>query len=330
MRRAINALLTPALPLSLATLFGAWRLGAHWLESSINPGVGLAALALALCGVTYERWRDDQRTSPQLKEAAHANESLNEGLNESLNESLNEGLNEHLKRALWALSLALMVSALALQLKMSPLRSLNPLHPALNERALWALSLEGLALWVGWWAWRASLSPLRRAHTALPLLSGLFALPVEAWLRHLDEPLQVMGAELGLWVMRRVSDALTLVGSDPISLKSWDSYTFYSPNFYLIINETCSGVNLLLSSALYAVGFAWVMRAGLKGALTLLVWALPLALLLNGVRIALIFALGHFGSVELAMGAWHEGSAYLTQLPLLVFLAWRCPSPKRA
>ena len=58
---------------------------------------------------------------------------------------------------------------------------------------------------------------------------------------------------------------------------------------YLIINETCAGVNLI-SMSMYAVGFSWIMgtQIGRRCSCCLII---PLSVIFNGLRITIIFCL---------------------------------------
>lgn len=197
--------------------------------------------------------------------------------------------------------------------------------------ALWqrkvALLLEGVGLVVlwSWWTcrrWNNSCPELvLKLH--YPLSLALFALPLESVLRGFDHHLQRLSTDLACLFL----DFLQLIGLDrwadaPLNVAYWDGWTLYSDRFYLIVNETCAGVNLLLSMSLYALGFAWVMKTRLSRAWLLVMYMLPLCILFNGLRVAAIFCLGHFGDQDLATGAWHEGSGYLCQLVLFILIAW--------
>jgi exosortase/archaeosortase family protein len=181
------------------------------------------------------------------------------------------------------------------------------------------LFLEGIALWWMWSLFFTLRYPIAlREQLTFPLAISLFGLPWEVLLRGVDVHLQQICTDIAV----RVIDLLDGLMSLNMHVKYWDSYTFYSEEFYLIVNETCSGVNLLISMSLYAVGFSWVMKCRAHRAITLVIYILPLCLLFNGFRIVIIFFLGHYGGRELAMGSWHEGSAYICQIPLFLLLAW--------
>lgn len=157
-----------------------------------------------------------------------------------------------------------------------------------------------------------------------PLAFTLFALPWERFLRELDAPLQIISARLGVF----------LLGLFGFELRWWNEYTFWDDSYYLIINETCSGMNMLMTLTMYGLVFGWVTLTSLPQRAALLLAVAPLALAANGVRVAVIWFMGHVGGDALAMGFWHTGSAYLIFLPVFWLLAvWarllrrRLPAP---
>ena len=150
-----------------------------------------------------------------------------------------------------------------------------------------------------------------------PLSLAMFTLPWEALLRHFDESLQVISTDIAVYLLDLFD---WLKPNEAIHVAYWDNITIYSDRFYLIINETCAGVNLLLSMSLYTFGYAWVMKCTVKRCWLLVAYMMPLCLVFNGLRISMIFCLGHFGSQDLATGPWHEGSAYIAQVLLFLVL----------
>lgn len=288
-----------ALPLTLlaATAALSWRLGAEWLDGAAqNPGVGLLALALGAGGVGRALWSSPP-SSPSAAARAWA------------------------ARWAWAAALlcALGAALAAASLEARALPALRPRVAGWGVEAwrVGELFAQGLGAWCAWRAvalWRGAEAAAR---ALTPSVIALLALPWESPLRALNLPLQRLGASSAQHVLSLAAHL------DPqLAARLWDDYTLYTPEFYLIINETCAGVNLLLSSALYAAGFTWAVGGTGRAALFLVLVSLPLSLAANAARIALIFALGCYGGVELAMGPWHEGSAYVTQAPVLLGLAW--------
>lgn len=80
--------------------------------------------------------------------------------------------------------------------------------------------------------------------------------------------------------------------------------------FDLDVGVPCSGFKMLVSMATFAFFFAYYIRVELWRQIALIVLALPLALVINGLRIALIGVVGtKFG--EEAGYAFHDWSGYL-------------------
>ena len=195
-----------------------------------------------------------------------------------------------------------------------------------DREALWrrevGMIVEGLSLILLWssWTWKRYAVQQELAwRLHYPLSISIFTLPWEGILRGFDLSLQRMSTDLGVYCLDLLDQICEW--KRPLKIAYWDSITIYSDHFYLIINETCAGVNLLISMSLYAIGFAWVMGTNIKRAWILILYILPLCVVFNGIRIALIFCLGHFGDQALATGVWHEGSAYVCQGSLFLVMA---------
>lgn len=144
-----------------------------------------------------------------------------------------------------------------------------------------------------------------------PLSFCLFALPWEHFLRGwLDTPMQAWSAEIAALL-------LNLAG---YGVRIWTEVTIYTDQFYVIVNETCSGMNMLVTLSMYTLVFGWVAQPRLRYRIYLILLVFPLAMLANGVRVAIIYLLGHYGGMPLADGFWHTGSAYIIFLPVFWFL----------
>ena len=179
--------------------------------------------------------------------------------------------------------------------------------------------LTGGGIWCTWKGWIISfLKPTIQAQFFFPMCVFSLTLPWEALIHQWNQPLQEEATDLAIFML----DSAYALGWVDFKVQYWDSYTFYSDRFYLIINETCSGINLLISMSLYTLGFAWITQSNQKQSLWLLAYTLPLCLIFNALRIVMIFLLGHYGDRELAMGPWHEGSGYCVQLFFFILLAF--------
>ena len=270
---------------------------------TLNQGVALSAVVLSIGMYLWLAIPSESNTSPSRKTYVVKYQTL------------------ILALGIWGMLLGMFMtwdSAHKLALSSSD-------HQALQMREV-GLIAEGagiLALW-SWWTFRCwGQSDFQRALLLhYPLSIALFALPWESVLRRFDQRLQEISTDIAFCCLK----ACQLTGIDQVlgaalEIHYWDAWTLYSDQFYLIINETCAGVNLLLSMSLYVLGYAWVMGSSLKRAWVLIGYMLPLCIIFNGLRVALIFGLGHFGDQELATGYWHEGTGYLCQVILFIVIA---------
>ncbi len=165
---------------------------------------------------------------------------------------------------------------------------------------LWCLSLV-----------EAGFGHLRRAQLVFPVLFLWFTLPFEPYLYEiLDTPLQEITADVAV-------SALALMGYETVY---WNAHTFYSDTFYIIVDETCSGMNLLVTLFMYALIFGWATRRTIAQRAILVLSVIPLALCSNGARVAAIYLLGFYGGESVAKGAWHDGSGILAFLPTLIVI----------
>lgn len=169
----------------------------------------------------------------------------------------------------------------------------------------WLLAGLGVPLGAFGLLWAVRGAPTA-ARYAFPLGFSLFALPWEVFLRELDPPLQITSARIGVAL-------LEVFGHE---LQWWNDVTFWNDRYYLIVNETCSGMNMLVTLTMYTTVFGWVTLRTLPRRVVLLLPVLPLALVANGLRVAAIWWMGAVGGDALAMGFWHTGSAYLIFLPV--------------
>ena len=141
----------------------------------------------------------------------------------------------------------------------------------------------------------------------IPIIFGLISLPWELVLTPLNQPLIILGTDLGfIWVS--VCSYLLNLG---IELKYWDSMTFYSDQFYLIVDQSCAGVHILISALIICLGLSWIFERTLVFTIRLLLFAIPTGLFINGARIGTLHLMGHYGGEALAMGAWHQWSGHL-------------------
>lgn len=279
-----------------------------WLSlngDTLNPGVMIVAAPLAL--LIYV-WILSEASKAQ---ALHLEK-------DSAKKACEEGIQDTLPIS--SISLFLVAIGTYYSLSAYDRLALNATH----EWAQWARNLgftaEGLGLIGLWLAWTRSSFPSNlSAQLYYPLAIALYALPWEFLLRTFDHDLQEISTDLAVGTLDLID--LLYTPTVPLKVAYWDRITLFSDRFYLIVNETCAGVNLLVSMSLYALGFSWVMGLSIRRAAVLIAYILPLCQLFNGLRIAMIFCLGHFGGQALATGLWHEGSAYISQALLFLLIA---------
>lgn len=179
------------------------------------------------------------------------------------------------------------------------------------DRLLLAGVLAPVALWV--WMWGALGFGVAKG-LGFPAGFLVFTLPWEHFLRgSLDAPLQA-------WTAAIAHRGLNWAGYD-LSLWMSDTRvgyldTIYSSEYFVIVNETCSGMNMLMTLSMYTLIYGWLVQPRVRNRLVLLALVFPLAMLANGARVATIYLLGHYGGVPAAEGFWHTGSAYVIFLPV--------------
>jgi len=97
----------------------------------------------------------------------------------------------------------------------------------------------------------------------------------------------------------------------------------------LQVVEACSGLNSLISLGVLGVLVAYLYRAALWKRLFLVVSTIPIAVVTNGLRIAMTGLIGKHWGVEYAQGFFHDFSSWLMFLLELLFLYGVMVSLKR-
>jgi len=176
-------------------------------------------------------------------------------------------------------------------------------------RGRWdALMIGGIAAPFAVWAWIWGSWGMGMARAlSMPIFFSLFALPWEHFLRRsLDLRLQIWSTDLAVFLLRLSGYAV----------EYWNEFTFYTEEYYVIVNETCSGMNMLITLSMYTLLFTWLAQPFIWDRLKIILLIFPIALLANALRIMAIYLMGYYGGNELAQGFWHTGSAYLIFLPV--------------
>lgn len=157
---------------------------------------------------------------------------------------------------------------------------------------------------VAGWRWLAALF--------FPIGYLIFALPV--WSMIIDSytnPMQVLSTKVAYKM-------LEIGGLQPFSP---NDNTIYLNNFTLDVGVPCSGLKLILALSAFTVFFVLIARLRWWGNAFMFLIMLPLALLINGLRIALIGVVGNQWGPE-AGHKFHDYSGYIT-LVLCFFVLFK-------
>lgn len=149
---------------------------------------------------------------------------------------------------------------------------------------------------VAGWRWMLALAPAT--------LYSAFAMPF--WNSAIDaytNPLQKLSTKVAFQILR-------LTDHDPF-MSRLDDTTIMLNRFTLNIAVPCSGLKLLLALCAFVVFFVLIARLRWWASVIMLVSILPMALLFNGLRIAMIGIVGDaYG--EAAGMAFHDYSGFIT------------------
>jgi exosortase len=170
--------------------------------------------------------------------------------------------------------------------------------------ATFVLMLLASILFVAGWQWFKAL--------ALPTIYLLFALPV--WSMVIDNytnPMQIASTKVAYKM-------LEIAGLQPLSP---NDNTIYLNNFTLDVGVPCSGLKLVVALGAFTIFFVLIARLRWWANLFMLVVMWPLALLINGLRIAMIGVVGNQWGAE-AGGKFHDYSGYIT-LVLCFFILFK-------
>ena len=146
----------------------------------------------------------------------------------------------------------------------------------------------------------------------LPICYLLFCMPV--WVSLIEiytNPLQQVSTKVAFQL-------LGAFGFQPLQV---DSTSILVNTFMLDVGVPCSGLKLLLALSSFTVFFVLIANLRWWGNLVMLLFVLPLALFINGLRIALIGVVGDTMGSD-AGHQFHDYSGYLTLL-LCFFIVFK-------
>lgn len=106
------------------------------------------------------------------------------------------------------------------------------------------------------------------------------------------------------------------VGTYASGAKIFSTNNHWEP---LEIDEACSGIRSLMALLMISSAWAYLAQMSLWKRGLLLMSALPLSILGNGLRVASIFIIAEYGNQEFARKTWHDHSGLFLFYPISVF-----------
>lgn len=88
----------------------------------------------------------------------------------------------------------------------------------------------------------------------------------------------------------------------------------------LMVDELCSGIRSLMALLMISSAWAYSARISLWKRALLLISALPLSIIGNGLRVASIFVIAEYGNQEFARKTWHDHSGLLVFYPMSLLM----------
>ncbi len=88
----------------------------------------------------------------------------------------------------------------------------------------------------------------------------------------------------------------------------------------LTVDEMCSGIRSLMALLMISCAWAYLAKMTLWKRAMLIVSALPIAILGNGLRVASIFVIAEYGDEKFAQKTWHDHSGLLLFYPISLLL----------
>ncbi len=136
-------------------------------------------------------------------------------------------------------------------------------------------------------------------HLALPVLFLVFLLPLP-WLLQAScaVPSQRASAAAAFALLWPTGLNVQILG-----------VTVYTPDYYVIVNDTCSGLHSVCSLLMLGVVAAALFEMSAARQVLVLAVVLPLGLLVNAMRVAFLLLMGHFFGKPAATGLSHDLSA---------------------
>lgn len=141
----------------------------------------------------------------------------------------------------------------------------------------------------------------RVAQFVQPLYLMLFLVPgTYGELGRVSYYLQLAAAQVATWVLQL------------LSLPTWrDGVVVVTGATTNTVTEDCSGMATFVALALYALVFGLLARMRVRDMVKVLSGLMPVAMLANGLRVAVISVLLYHYGEDVANGPWHNGVGYI-------------------
>lgn len=198
--------------------------------------------------------------------------------------------------------------------------------------AWWALLPLGAVLWVSLVASRAIMPSLLSVLLVATVALGVLFVAGWKWLMALLPA--VLFLTLGLPIFDRVIDQTTM----PLQIMStnvayvllkvfqfnpirFEPTVIFLDNFHLYVAAACSGLKTTIAITAAVIFFMLIARLKWWANLILAAVAIPLSVLINGIRIFLIGIVGNSYGSEAGM-QFHDYSGYIALLLCFLILGW--------
>jgi exosortase len=137
---------------------------------------------------------------------------------------------------------------------------------------------------------------------AAPLLFLLLAIPLPALVVNaVTMPLQLLAS--------RIAESLLATGGVPVYR---DGNVLQLPSTMLQVADACSGLRSLISLGALGVLLAWTTPSSTAKRFTIIAAAVPIAIVMNGIRIAVTGVACETWGREMASGGWHTFTGWVT------------------
>jgi|SRR5437762_9253087 len=135
-----------------------------------------------------------------------------------------------------------------------------------------------------------------------PLLFLLLAIPLPALVVNaVTLPLQLVAS--------RIAESTLTLGGVPVYR---DGNVLQLPSTLLQVADACSGLRSLVSLAALAVLLAWATQPSLTRRVAIILASVPIAIAMNGLRVAATGAACELWGREVASGGWHTFTGWIT------------------